>query len=203
MPYNEGVSEGTIQIIAEKLRETASREGSCMAAIDGRCASGKTTLAGQLGQMLHCPVFHLDDYFLQPYQRTAGRYGTPGENVDWERFEQEVLRPWSVHQDAQVRRFDCETMCLEDAVQRVPWQRIMIAEGSYSLNTHLRDYYNCRIFLTVDPEEQLRRLRQRNPAKLEKFRTLWIPLEEQYFTACHVQERCDIVLDTTHSQKRR
>lgn len=34
-------------------------------AIDGRCASGKTTLANKLAQHFHANVFHMDDYFLR------------------------------------------------------------------------------------------------------------------------------------------
>ena len=42
-------------------------------AIDGCCAAGKTTLALRLQQRYGCPVFHADDYFLQPHQRTPQR----------------------------------------------------------------------------------------------------------------------------------
>lgn len=38
-------------------------------AIDGRCASGKTTLAEKLAQYFHANVFHMDDYFLRKEQR--------------------------------------------------------------------------------------------------------------------------------------
>ena len=42
-------------------------------AIDGRCASGKTTLANKLAQHFHANVFHMDDYFLRKEQRTKER----------------------------------------------------------------------------------------------------------------------------------
>ena len=42
-------------------------------AIDGRCASGKTTLAEKLAQYFHANVFHMDDYFLRKEQRTKER----------------------------------------------------------------------------------------------------------------------------------
>ena len=37
-----------------------------LVAIDGRCGSGKTTLAAALQEMLQCPVVHMDDFFLRP-----------------------------------------------------------------------------------------------------------------------------------------
>ena len=39
-------------------------------AIDGPCGSGKTTLAALLARLYDCPVFHADDFFLRPEQRT-------------------------------------------------------------------------------------------------------------------------------------
>ena len=58
-----------------------------------------------------------------------------------------------------------------------------------------RPYYHLRIFLTVDPREQLRRIEARSgPEKLRQFIDRWIPLEEQYFQACSLAERCDFFL---------
>jgi uridine kinase len=35
-------------------------------AIDGKCTSGKTTLASRLAEIYDCNVFHMDDFFLRP-----------------------------------------------------------------------------------------------------------------------------------------
>ena len=39
-------------------------------AIDGNCTAGKTTLAAVLEKEYDCNVFHMDDFFLRPEQRT-------------------------------------------------------------------------------------------------------------------------------------
>lgn len=62
-------------------------------AIDGRCGSGKTTLAAELASALDATVFHMDDFFLRAEQRTEERLKTPGEFVDHERFLEEILKP--------------------------------------------------------------------------------------------------------------
>ena len=54
--------------------------------IDGMCGSGKTTLAALLEKVYGCTIFHMDDYFLRPEQRTAERYAERGGNVDRERY---------------------------------------------------------------------------------------------------------------------
>ena len=46
------------------------KKGRVNLAIEGGSASGKSTLADMLTQVYDCNVFHTDDFFLQPYQRT-------------------------------------------------------------------------------------------------------------------------------------
>ena len=55
-------------------------------AIEGPCLSGKTTYANKLAAELSvsCNVFHMDDFFLRPEQRTEERFNIPGGNVDYE-----------------------------------------------------------------------------------------------------------------------
>ena len=75
------------------IRALLDRQTRVIAAIDGRCGAWKSTLAAQLQAQLSCRVFHMDDFFLRPEQRTAARLAQPGENVDHERFLSEVLQP--------------------------------------------------------------------------------------------------------------
>ncbi|MDO4492325.1 MAG: uridine kinase [Clostridia bacterium] len=149
--------------------------------LDGRCCSGKTTLATRLAADLGAAVFHLDDYFLRPEQRSPERRAIPGENVDHERFETEVLLPLQAGTAPVTQRFDCKTLRLLPPVLhelRYP----AICEGSYALNKALRPYYDLTILTTCSPETQMQRLALREPAeKLEAFRTMWIPLEERWF----------------------
>ena len=57
--------------------------------------------------------------------------------------------------------------------------------------------YDLHIFLTVQPTEQLRRIAIRNGQQgLKMFQERWIPLEEKYFSAFSVQQRCELCLAT-------
>ena len=63
-------------------------------ALDGRCGSGKTTLAGQLAEQFPASiVFHTDDYYLPPAQRIPDWEKTPCANMDLARLREELLRP--------------------------------------------------------------------------------------------------------------
>ena len=85
-------------------------------AIDGRCASGKTTLAARLKQELRCSMFSLDDFFLRPEQRTPQRLAQPGGNVDYERFSQEILLPWRKGKPFFYRPYNCHTQAFDPAI---------------------------------------------------------------------------------------
>ena len=60
--------------------------GPFTVAIEGGSASGKTTLSQLLETIYDCTIFHMDDFFLQPHQRTPLRYAEVGGNIDRERF---------------------------------------------------------------------------------------------------------------------
>ena len=75
--------------ILQKIDILLKENSRVLIAIDGRCASGKTTLARQLQNLRACNVFHMDDFFLRPEQRTESRLKSPDGNVDCERFLKE------------------------------------------------------------------------------------------------------------------
>lgn len=183
----------------KKLRERINRmlrDGKPhIIAIDGRCASGKTTLAAALQRDYGCDVIAMDHFFLRPEQRTAERLRIPGENVDHERFLQEVLLPLKQGKPISYRPFDCSRMELSNPMETGTHQ-LTIVEGSYSCHPNLWAYYDLRLFLTVNPEEQLRRLIARNGSYAQVFRERWIPLEESYFSAWDLPNCCDLCIHT-------
>ena len=52
------------EIIARKNKMNSDKP--FIVSIDGRCASGKTTVASRLERELDCNVIHLDQFFLRP-----------------------------------------------------------------------------------------------------------------------------------------
>lgn len=164
-------------------------------AIDGCCGSGKTTLAAKLQAHYDCTIIPMDHFFLRPEQRTPERLATPGENVDHERFLEEVLLPLRKGERFSYRPFDCSRMELAAPVTVTPGA-LTVIEGSYSCHPELWEHYDLRLFLTVDPAEQMRRITLRNGAYAKVFQERWIPLEESYFSAFDLENRCDLLLHT-------
>ena len=162
------------------------------AAIEGGSASGKSTLGDILKEVYSCNLFHMDDFFLRPEQRTAERFAEVGGNVDRERFLEEVLLPLSQKREIEYRRFDCHEQRIHPAVTVKPC-RLNIVEGAYSMHPLLAPYYTCSVFLDVSKECQRKRIGVRNTPKLaERFFSEWIPLEERYFKELKIKEKCDL-----------
>ena len=181
-----------IEVIDRLLRE----KEIVTVAIDGRCASGKTTLADMLAKHYDANLFHMDDFFLRPSQRTPERFAEAGGNVDRERFLEEVLLPLEKGEPFIYRPYDCATQALGDAVSIQP-KRLNVIEGSYSCHPLLFAHYDLHVFLTVDADTQMCRICKRNGEEKAKiFRKRWIPLEEAYFAAFAVADRCEIQIHT-------
>ncbi|MDO4373376.1 MAG: hypothetical protein Q4D08_07190 [Clostridia bacterium] len=181
--------------LLQAIDERLPRQERLLLAIDGGSASGKTTLAALLAQRYGCPVFHMDDFFLRPEQRTPQRLAEPGGNVDRERFFSEVLQPLRQGGPASYRRYDCQTGQLLPPVLRQAGQ-LNVIEGAYSMHPELSALYDLSVFLAVSPETQRRRILQREPAfKQQLFFQKWIPMENRYFQAFSIPERCDLRIE--------
>lgn len=169
--------------------DTMLQKGAVRLAVDGGSASGKSTLSKLLEELYGCSVFHMDDFFLQPQQRTKERLSQIGGNVDRERFESEVLIPVSRNETVSYRRFDCSRQEILPPVDITP-QRLTLIEGAYSMHTSLSGYYDLSVFLDVDKKLQKERILKRNGEMAERFFNEWIPLEERYFDGMNVRNRC-------------
>ena len=181
-----------LETVLSVLGRLQMEKNPLLLALDGRCAAGKTTLAGQLRERTGCMVIHMDDFFLRPEQRTAERLAQPGGNVDWQRFLEEVLLPLKKGRPFQYRPYDCHTQALREPVRITPGS-VTLVEGSYSCHPRLWTFYDFHIFLDITKEEQLSRIEKRNGSEmLEVFRSRWIPMEESYFQTFSIEERCEL-----------
>lgn len=175
-----------LDTILSELHKTTKRP--FLIAIDGMCGSGKTTLANFLAKELNASVFHMDDFFLQPHQRTPKRLLEPGGNVDYERFKKEVLDHIRDAGGVTFCPFSCHEWKLMDAVT-IPYNDIVIVEGSYSHHPYFNDSYDLKIFLEISPDEQKKRIIARDGKDIwPMFEQKWIPMEHRYFEEFKIKE---------------
>lgn len=187
-------SASSLRPVLEALPKELPEHTVYIIAIDGRSASGKTTLANQLGSLLNADVLHMDDFFLPPKLRTKERLDMPGGNVHYERFMEEVLPYLSAKQPFSYRIFNCCKMDY-DGRREMKDAPFRIVEGSYSHHPLFKDYADLTVFSDIEPEEQMRRIRLRNgDEKAEVFKNKWIPLEERYFKAFDIAKKASVYL---------
>lgn len=170
-------------------------------AIDGPCASGKSTVSKLLSSFFACPCIHMDDYFLRPEQRTSQREQEIGGNIDYERFDQEINQALLNHQDIHMRAFDCSSQQLrkEIVIEDPQW---LIIEGSYAHHPKLDTLSKFKIFMDIDPVEQMERLKKRSPQHLQSFIEKWIPMENAYFETFSIKEKSDYVFSRLSNVQR-
>lgn len=181
--------------IFAKINELSKEKKNIIIALDGDCASGKSTLGELIQKITLCDLIHMDDYFLPPEKKTAERLAQPGGNVDYERFSEEVLIPLSKAKNYISRPYRCHGGYYEEKRVIIP-AGITLVEGSYSLHPELECHYDLKLFLSVDPDTQKNRIAERNPSLLDRFTNEWIPYEKNYFEKTEILKRCDIHLSS-------
>ncbi|ALB45956.1 uridine kinase family protein [Clostridium beijerinckii] len=193
--YNE------YKYVIDEIKNLLKDNEKLVIAIDGRCGGGKSSLGAILAEEFDCSLFHMDDFFLPPRMKTKERLAQPGGNVHYERFEEEILKSLKNDEPAVYRKYLCNKGELSQPIKVEP-KNLTIVEGSYSLHPTLRDYYDYKIFITIDPKVQHERILKRNgEEKLQDFINKWIPLEEHYFTELDIENKCDIIFDTTNIKR--
>ena len=163
-------------------------------AIDGPSASGKSTLSKNLMERYDALVFHVDDYFLPESKQTEERLEEIGGFFDYERMISEIFL--NINQEYVIsNHYNCNTKELEI---REPFvnREVVVIEGVYSHSPHLQKYITYKVFMDVDQEEQIRRIKKRNGEKmLKRWVSEWIPKENEYFSHYKVKSNADFIVN--------
>ena len=183
-----------IQEVIERVEALkAAGKQPVVIGIDGMAAAGKTTLTELLARKLNASVIHMDDFFLPQGFRTPKRLKTPGGNVYYERFQEEVVPYLRSGVLFGYRVFDAHKHEYTDTriIKPAP---VIIVEGSYCMHPALGDIYDLKLFCKVSPYEQMQRIEATRALRAEMFKAMWIPMENRYHAAFDIENSCDLVI---------
>lgn len=163
---------------------------SIVIAIDGNCASGKTTLGEKLAETFNARIIHTDDFYLAKGLKDLNTYNDG--NMDLSRLNEEVISHLS-DKFLIYRPFSCKEQKIISE-KKLDKKELTIIEGSYSLNPFFGEYYDLSIFVSLPFEKQIERLKIRNPNNYQDFIDKRIVLENRYFEYYQIQKKADIVI---------
>ena len=177
--------------LCKAIEKLIERKGSAVVAIDGMCASGKSTVANYLADVFDCNIIHADDFFLPPEKRTKERLAEIGGNMDREKLAS-VLES-AVNGDFSYRPYQC---WLQREGEKLYFKAkpLLIVEGSYSLHPELRRFYDICALSHISAEEQLARIKRRDPELIDRFVNEWIPMENRYFEGMRIADTADFII---------
>jgi len=183
-----------LQSLLEKIDHLLGQKNRVIVAIDGNSTAGKSSLASLLKETKSCNVISMDHFFLRPEQRTHERLSQPGGNIDHDRFIDQIILPLRSRESFLYQPYDCKRDKLGAAVA-ITTNPLIVIEGVYSMHPRFSEFdiYDITVFLSIDEDEQKRRLLIRNPEMYERFINEWVPMENRYFDFFDIEAKCDIV----------
>ncbi len=190
-----------LSLIVPKIDNLLKNKDYIVIAIDGDSASGKSSLALSLFYYYknEVNVIHIDDFYLanQGNIDMNNINKMYDGNIDYNKLKEEVINNLS-KTTFSYSIFDCKNQVLNKEKVVVNKKRIMIIEGSYSLNaSKLGKYYDFSIFLKIDKSLQIERLKNRNKNNFNDFLNKWIVLEKNYQEHYKIEKNCDFLINVS------
>ena len=194
---NRLTPEAALPILRTHAQDILAQRPRAVLAIDGMAASGKTTLSAALRAAIpKSAVVHMDDFTMPFEQRFPGYFDALLSNADTQRFDREVLSPFLAGQSAAYRPFICHPEAGFGEMIHIPQDtRLLIVEGAYCLHPDLAPRCDIRVLFLIDPALQRQRILLRNgETQLERFLSMWIPMELRHIDAHDLHSICNFVI---------
>ncbi len=150
--------------------------------LEGRCASGKTTLSKELKNIT---LIHVDDFFDEK--------GLERLNYKDLKSFLERIKNANIGDKIIYKAFSCRNWSYYE--KEILVSKVIVVEGVYSYSEEIRSYFDKLVFSVISKEEQLNRLQRRESEKyLQKYLNIWIPREEEYYKTFDFVSNADILI---------
>lgn len=153
-------------------------------ALEGKAASGKTTITNLLEKDDDVTVIHVDDFF---------DYSDEEIGINSLRIVKEIIHPAIINKPLKFKKYDCTTKTFIDTTIE-SLNSIVVIEGVFSCNSILEEYYKGIIYLHINEDSQQERLIKRNRLLYNRFVNEWIPRENNYFKKYNIFKKANIIV---------
>jgi uridine kinase len=179
------------QIVAITTACEPAQGRTRVVSVDGPAGSGKTTLAGGVGDALAARgvdvgVLHMDDFY----------EGWEGLRPDLEpRLIRQVLEPMAQGQPARWQRYDWAAARFGEWLDQ-PVPDVLVLEGCGS-GARAYDPYRCvLVWVEADRDTRIARGIERDGEQVLPHWLAWMDLEQEHFRLNATRERADVVIRT-------
>ncbi len=155
-------------------------------ALEGKCASGKTTISNNLKNHT---IIDVDDFFLKQDKKTHERLNEVGGNIDYDLYL-ECIKKIRPNKTITYTIFDCMTQSYKEKTIKI--QNNVLLVGVYSYHPIVRQYIDKLCYLIVNEQEQYERLKTRT--MFNRFINEWVPLENKYYGNFDFLGNADIII---------
>lgn len=177
-------------IIEEKL----CSQNRVVIVLEGNAASGKSSFGERLKNKYQGTLIHVDDFYKKRDKNVPLDLENNCEgNIDYHRLKGEIIDKLN-ESEILYKKFNCSKQDFEKE-EIVPLNKLIIIEGTYALNPRLGKYYDLSIFIQVDDELQIERIKKRNPNNYDSFIKTWVKLERNYFSKFDILNKCDYLIE--------
>jgi len=182
--------EQLVSLLKERINQ--SDDTTCIIAIDGDSASGKSTLGSILVEYFDANIAHIDSFYLPFDKRTE----CASCHIDYPRILSTVIHPFHEKQALEYYTFNPHIDQITDRFNH-PYKNILILEGSYSFHPKLRSFIDVSIGMRISEQTQKERIIKRSsPEVYERFSSIWIPKEKSYQQEFQLFDSVDYILET-------
>lgn len=180
------------------LKDRILAEQKYIISIDGPCGSGKSTIAEELRRETACNVLHMDDFYLPFADRDKNWMNIIAGHMDFNRLIEKVLRPYKEGRKTEYISYDCHSDKYLQEIE-IDLNKPLIIEGSYTSHPCLKEFVDYKVFIDIDSKLQIERITKRNPKVVDKFVSMWIPFENNYFETLKIKDESNLVIKSVNS----
>lgn len=186
------MNEFEFNCLVKNIERVINDKGRCILAIEGQPCSGKTTLAEKLSKKIESNVIHIDDFYLKKGMKNNLLESNDG-NIDFDRLKREVIDKLN-DEEFEYGIFSCKEQKIVSR-NKISSKPLIIVEGSYSTNPLLGNYFDYAIYLDIDDEILMKRLKGRMNIDYDNFIKVWVFLEKKYCNFYEIKKRVNKVIN--------